>query len=96
MEPENPNSYILAGNVYNSIKDYENALKCYKKADEIKPNVPSIMILSANVDALRGDLKSAINTYRKAVSLSKDNGELKLIYYDLIKDFISKKEIQNV
>ena len=40
----------------------------------------------------KGKLKEALFTYRRAVSLSPNDNELKLIYYDLAKDYIEKRE----
>ena len=90
-----PNANILIGNIYNADRDYDTALKYYKMADEISPNIPSIMILSANIEAIKGNLKEALTVYRKACELSPKDSELKIIYFDLINDFINKKKELN-
>ena len=74
-----------------SDREFAEALKLYKKAIEIEPNSPKIYIHAGNTCVLTHDLIGAIKDYKKAVGLLPDDDEIKLLYYDTIRDYINEK-----
>lgn len=55
------------GSIYSMKGDFENAIACYKKAIEIKPNDPVPLVNLGLAYSKEGDIEDAIAAYEKAV-----------------------------
>jgi len=94
IKPDKPNAYILLANILVDEKRYEEALNIYKSAQNILKNNSKITTFIANTYMMLGNLEKAIEYYRKAINLSPQNNEIKLIYLELMDDFIRHKKAQ--
>ncbi|MCD7780264.1 MAG: tetratricopeptide repeat protein, partial [Candidatus Gastranaerophilales bacterium] len=92
INPEITNGYILLGNLYSSLNQYENALELYNKVIEIEPANANAYILSGNTYVMLKDLRSAIASYKQAIDIDYENDELKLIYIEIVQEFIISRE----
>ena len=82
------NAYILVGNLYSNLKDYEKALEYYNKALALSPNDASIHVLIANTYYMCEKIEDSLKSYRYAVNLVPENDEYKLVYIQLLEDYI--------
>ena len=82
------NAYILEGNMYSNMKDYDKALEYYNKALALSPNDPGIHVLIANTYYMATRIEDSLKSYRYAVNLVPENDEYKLVYIQLLEDFI--------
>lgn len=63
------NAYILVGNMYSNMKNYEGALEYYNKALALSPNDASIHVLIANTHYMNNQIEESLKSYRYAVNL---------------------------
>lgn len=82
------NAYILVGNMYSNMKNYEGALEYYNKALALSPNDASIHVLIANTHYMNNQIEESLKSYRYAVNLVPENDEYKLVYIQLLEDYI--------
>ena len=87
-DPKKINAYILLGNMHANTKDFAKALEYYNKALEIAPNDASIHVLIANTYFMNNKAEEALKSYRYAVNLVPENDEYKLVYIQLLEDYI--------
>ena len=83
-----PNAYVLLANLYSSSNRLEEAVTLYKKAIQAAPNDPETYMLLGNVHYLNKDLEQAIQAYRASISLAPDNDEYRLIYSQVMEDYV--------
>ena len=77
--------------MYFSINKYEEAAELYKKAIEIEPADANVYSLLGNTFVMMKDLRSAISAYKQAVDIDSENDELKLIYIEIIQEYIKNR-----
>ena len=95
INPELVNAYILIGNIYSAEQKYEEAVEFYKKALELEPADANIYTLLGNTYVMLQDLRSAISCYKQAIDIETDNDEIKLIYIEIVQEFVNNKVNDN-
>jgi tetratricopeptide (TPR) repeat protein len=90
--------YVLAQQtaaIYESNKDYDNAIEWYLKADELKPNQRGPLGGLGRCYEAKGDKQKAIGYYKKVVALKDVTGEgvqNDQAYYQYLIDRLSEKQ----
>ena len=92
IAPNMPNAYILLGNIYVDRHKYLEALDCYKKQREIQPQDAKTYTFIGNTYFMLNDLENAIYTYRTALKHKPDSMENKLVYIEILREYIDRKE----
>ena len=92
MAPDKTNAYILLANILLAENRSDEALDYYNKAIQINPDDSDTYKLIGNTHAILDNLDLAIRNYRKAIQYDKDSNELKLVYFEIIDEFINRKE----
>ena len=82
------NAYILLGNLYSNLSRYQEAEDQYKEALKINKMDPSIYVLIANVYFMKGEIERSLYSYRTTVNLRPENDEYKLVFIQVLEDFI--------
>ena len=91
LEPKKPNAYMLLAHLLLNEKRYTEAIDIYKKSVELTDNKAMVYIFIANAYMLNSDMKNAIDYYRLAIKEAPLNQEVKLIYIDIMNDYIEGK-----
>ena len=86
-----PNAYILLANIRVEEQKYEEAIALYEKAAAIKPDDPKTYTFIGNTYYMLGELEKAINTFIKALKADADNHENKLVYLEIVQEYIKRK-----
>ena len=92
------NAYILLANLYTNLNRLDEAMEMYKKALQLSPNNAQTYMLLGNAHYLQSDIEKAISSYRAAIKIEPDNDEHKLVYYQVMDEYIDKKrrgELEN-
>ena len=89
ISPNEPNAHILAGNLYSNVKKFDLAENEYREALKINKMDPSLYVLLANVYYMDNQIDRAVNTYRAAVNLRPENDEYKLVFIQVLEDYIN-------
>ena len=76
--------------IYDLINGNENEI--YKKAGEINPNDAKTYTFIGNTYFMLDDLENAIYTYRTALSHNSLSMENKLVYLEILQEYIKRKE----
>ena len=85
--PNDPTLFIMGGDCYLSLKQYELAISCYEEALKLSPK--NILIYRKKIDVLfsTGNTEEALILSREAIQISPDNFDLYLtqgnIFHDL-------------
>ena len=87
--PKVVNAYILLGNLYSNLKKYTEAEEQYREALKINKLDPSIFVLIANTYYMKNEIERSIYSYRAAVNLKPENDEYKLVFIQVLDDFIT-------
>ena len=90
MHPEEANAYILLGNLYANHKHFEDAEAQYKEALKINKMDPSLHVLIANLNYMNDQIEKSIYSYRAAVNLRPENDEYKLVFIQVLDDYIEE------
>ena len=90
INPKEANAYILTGNLYSNIKKFKEAEVQYKEALKINKLDPSIYVLIANVYYMNNEIERSIYSYRAAVNMRPENDEYKLVFIQVLEDFITE------
>ena len=69
-------------------KKYKEAEAQYKEALKINKLDPSIYVLIANVYYMNNEIERSIYSYRAAVNMRPENDEYKLVFIQVLDDFI--------
>ena len=91
LEPKKVNAYQLLANLYSTIGQLDEAVETYKKILHAVPNEAKTYLLLGNAHYLQGDVEKAIASYRAAIKLEPDNDEHKLVYNQVLNEYIDKK-----
>lgn len=92
INPDTATAYMLMGNLYFAEHNYEKAVELYKKVIEIEPANSNAFTILGNTYVMQKDLRSAISCYKQAIDIDNENDELKLIYIEIIQEFIKIRE----
>ena len=92
INPQMPNAYILIANIYVEQSKLKEAVELYEKAAELKPDDAKTYTFIGNTYFMMDNLEKAILTYRKAINIDSNNQENKLVYLDMVQDYIKRKE----
>jgi cytochrome c-type biogenesis protein CcmH/NrfG len=74
--------------LYSSLNRISEAIEYYKKALRIEQNNPETYMLLGNVHYLNNDLEQSVQAYRASISLAPDNDEYRLIYSQVMEDYV--------
>ena len=80
----------MLGNLYSNLKLYKEAEAQYREALKINKLDPSIFVLIANVYYMDNQIERSIYSYRAAVNLRPENDEYKLVFIQVLEDFINE------
>ena len=89
FDPKKSNAYVLLANLYSNFGKNKEAIDLYKKALRVETNNPETYVLLGNAHYLDNDIEQAILSYRAAISISPDNDEYRLIYSQVMEDYIN-------
>ena len=78
------------GNLYSNIGKLEEAEAQYKEALKINKLDPSIYVLIANTYYMRNEIERSLYSYRAAVNLRPENDEYKLVFIQVLEDYLSE------
>ena len=70
------------------LKRFEEAIETYRKALHVDPNNAETFVLLGNAHYLGNDIDQAIQSYRAAIAIAPTNDEYKLIYSQVMEDYI--------
>ena len=68
-----------------------DAMDLYKQALKISPNDAQTYMLLGNAHYLRGEIEKSIASYRAAIKIEPENDEHKLVYIQVLDEYIDKK-----
>ncbi len=68
--PRLEHGYILLGDIYTNLKNFNKAKVNYKKAQRINPSSAEALVGSAWIDFKQGNIENALQLYLKSVKLS--------------------------
>ena len=77
---------------FGTSKDINKAIELYKKVIEIEPANSNAYTLLGNTYVMLKNLRSAIASYKQAVDIDTDNDEIKLIYIEVIQEYIKNRD----
>ena len=72
-------------------KNMRKQLRNIKKVLEINPANANAFTLLGNIYVMQHDLRSAVSCYKQAVDILPENDEIKLIYLEIVQEYINKK-----
>jgi tetratricopeptide (TPR) repeat protein len=96
IKPNEVNAYILLGNLYSNIKNYKDAEMQYREALKINKLDPSLYVLIANTFYMNNEIERSIFSYRAAVNLKPENDEYKLVFIQVLEDFIAEHRKEDI
>ena len=86
-----PNAYELLGNLDTNLNRLDDAMAEYKKILRFSPNNAETYMLLGNAHYLQGDIEKAIASYRSSIKIEPDNDEHKLVYFQVLDEYIDRK-----
>ena len=92
-EPKKSDAYVLLANLYSNKGLFKEAIEIYRKGLQVDPNNAEIFSLLGNVHYLNNDIEQAIQSYRASISIDPTNDEYRLIYSQVIEDFLTSNEV---
>ena len=90
VNPDAKNAYVLLANLYTNYNRIDLAINMYKEALRAEPNDAETYMLLGNAHYLDGDIEKAIASYRTSMGIAPENDEYKLIYNQIIEEYIDK------
>ena len=96
LEPDQSKAHILLGNMYSNQRKFAEAEAEYKEALKISQLDPDLYILIANTYYMNNEIERSIYSYKAAVGLSPENDEFKLVYIQVIEDYIEESRKDEV
>ena len=91
IKPKEIDAQILLANLYTNFNHLDLAMDLYKKALRIKPNSAQTYMLLGNAHYLKGEIEQAIASYRSSINIAPENDEYRLVYTQLLDEYIDKK-----
>ena len=91
LNPKEKNAYVLLANLYTNYNRIDLAMNLYKEALRAKPNDAETYMLLGNAHYLDGVVEQAIASYRSSIAIEPENDEYKLIYNQVLDEYIDKK-----
>ena len=76
--------------MYSNLKKYKEAEAQYKEALKINKLDPSLFVLIANVYYMNNEIERSIYSYRAAVNMRPENDEYKLVFIQVLEDFLEE------
>ena len=89
--PKEKNAYILLANLYTNYNRIDLAMDLYKEALRVKPNDAETYMLLGNAHYLDKDIEKAIASYRASINIQPENDEYRLVYNQVLDEYIDKK-----
>ena len=86
--PKESPAYVLLANLYSNQERISEAIETYKQALQVDPNNAETFELLGNAHYLDNDIDKAIQSYRAAIALAPTNDEYRLIYSQVMEDYI--------
>ena len=75
-------------NLYSLLNDNKTSIELYKQALHLTPNDAKVYMLLGNSHYLDNDIEKAIASYRASISIEPDNDEYRLIYSQVMEDYV--------
>ena len=82
--------------MYSNQRKFKEAEEAYKEALKITQLDPDLYILIANTYYMNNEIERSIYSYKAAVGLSPENDEFKLVYIQVVEDFIEESRKDEV
>ena len=79
---------MLLANLYSNQGRIKEAIDTYRKALQVEPNNAETFELLGNAHYLDNDVDQAIQSYRAAIAIAPTNDEYRLIYSQVMEDYI--------
>ena len=95
INPKKSDAYLLLANLLTGIQKVKEAIEYYKKALNAEPNNAQTYALLGSAHYLDNDIEQAVGAYRSAISISPDNDEYRLIYSQVMEDYVNSVRGQN-
>ena len=89
--PKQPNAYQLLGNLYTNLGRIEEGMDEYKKVLHFAQNDAQTYVLLGNAHYLNNEIEKAIGSYKAAIDIQPENDEFKLVYYQIMDEYIDTK-----
>jgi tetratricopeptide (TPR) repeat protein len=91
-DPANPEINMRLGAVYQKRGDFDNAVRCYKKALQANPGfIPGLQSLAV-VYSLTGDNPAALETLKRIIAIDPDRNDT---YYNIACIYAKQKQIDD-
>ena len=91
LQPKEVNAYLLLANLYTNLNRLDDAMVLYKEVLKFAPNDALTYMFMGNAHYLKGEIEKAIAAYRAAIKIEPDNDEHKLVYIQVMDEYIDKK-----
>ena len=91
-EPKNHTAHLLLGNLYYDMGQFGEAIKAYEKAIKYDYKDSIAHMSKGNALYMQKDLALALKSYREAIRMCPDNDEYKLIYLQILDEFIINQD----
>ena len=82
--------------LYSNLKKYSEAEEQYRDALKLNKLDPSIFVLIANTYYMNNEIERSIYSYRAAVNLRPENDEYKLVFIQVLDDFITENRKEDI
>ena len=76
--------------MYSNLRQFDKAEEQYKAALRISKLDPDLYILIANTYYMNNEVERSIYSYKAAVGLRPENDEFKLVYIQVLEDYIEE------
>ena len=74
--------------MYSTQNRVKEAIELYRKALRVEPNNAETYMLLGNAHYLDKDIEQAISSYRASIGIAPDNDEYRLIYSQVVDDYV--------
>ena len=91
IQPKEIDAQSLLANLYTDFNHLDLAMDLYKEALRLKPNSAETYMLLGNAHYLKGEIEQSIGSYRSSINISPENDEYRLIYTQVLDEYIDKK-----
>ena len=91
VKPDEIDAQTLLANLYTNFNFIDMAMDLYKECLRLKPNSAETYMLLGNAHYLKGEIEQAIGSYKSSINISPENDEYRLIYTQVLDEYIDKK-----
>jgi Flp pilus assembly protein TadD, contains TPR repeats len=91
-KPDLPNAYMLLGNLYSDLGKFDLAHEQYNKLIDLNRKDAVAYMSQGNAYYMQNNIEKALVSYRDAIKTAPDNDEYKLVYIQILDEYIDRKE----